>query len=110
MKNLKEQSVIIDYNDESFQNNKIVISKPDFINNNDEIIMEIIKIGEIESNVVQKDNSENDIYNKDEEILTKNDYVIKPTYNIKDDEIIIFISEKYRPELNKPVIINFLPI
>ena len=70
--------------------------------------MEIIKIGEIESNVVQKNNSENDIYNKDEEILTKNDYVIKPTYNIKDDEIIIFISEKYRPELNKPVIINFL--
>ena len=104
----KEQSIIIDYNDESFQNNKIVISKPDFINNNDEIIMEIIKIGEIESNVVQKDNSKNDIYNKDEEILTKNDYVIKPTYNIKDDEIIIFISEKYRPELNKPVIINFL--
>ena len=105
------KSVIVNHDDASNKENKIVIEKPDIVQD-DKFALEIIKVKNPISDFVEISNSAvNKIHDNSSKILTDNDYTVVKTEDGKNDQIVIFIDKDYKPENNLPVIIRiYIPM
>ena len=103
--------MIVNHNDASNKENKIVIEKPDIVQD-DKFALEIIKVKNPISDFVEISNSAvNKIHDNSSKILTDNDYTVVKTEDGKNDQIVIFIDKDYKPENNLPVIIRiYIPM